>query len=430
MEVFKNNVSLEATPTSDTHVANKKYVDETVESLLDDTSIRSDKTWSSEKISKINVKDAKKVDSKPTYSAGTITYVKDGISYTTTNDKQWFYYFENGGLKQTVFIDGEELTIDGASVDFDEYVKKTSIAETIDSTCTNAQVAGAKAVYDLNKRIFSLPNGTSILDYADNIDTSNDNVEIICRIMDAPDAPYGITGTVSNDCYYTFKKLYANNNWCSIESKDIRANKKYIRTKTDGKWYDWIEVLTQSNEINLCNFNNGGHSAIVSWVDDNSGDMCIAFDLIDKNGNVTRIQFNNSTGRFYMFKFDGTNWNYCGNYCMTNVNNVSPTSITPTFPDTITVSKSYIVYSVKNGWANVQIALNINATSSALSAWVNIASGLPKPDKEINTSSFGEKGTSSIGYKISTDGNLHLISTKQITTVDWWNVNFSYPVAE
>ena len=146
--VFKNNVFLEDTPKDGKHVVNKKYVDETVESLLDDTSIRSDKTWSSEKISKINVTDAKKVDEKPTYSAGTITYIKDGTSYDTTNDKQWFYYLENGSLKQTIFIEGEELTIDGASVDFDEYIKKTSIATTIDSTCTNVQVIGAKAVYD------------------------------------------------------------------------------------------------------------------------------------------------------------------------------------------------------------------------------------------------------------------------------------------
>ena len=158
MQVIKNNVSLEATPTSDTHVTNKGYVDGTVESLLDDTSTRSDRTWSSEeiakKISKINVADAKKVDEKPTYSSGTITYVKDGKSYTTTNDKQWFYYLENVSLKQTIFIDGEELTIDGASVDFDEFVKKTSIVTYIDSTCTNEQVAGAKAVNtSLNEKV-------------------------------------------------------------------------------------------------------------------------------------------------------------------------------------------------------------------------------------------------------------------------------------
>ena len=133
---------------------------------IDDTIISSGKTWSSEKISKINVSDAKKVDSKPTYSNGTITYVKDGTSYTTTNSKQWFYYLENGSLKQTIFIDGEELTIDGASVDFSEYIKKTSIATTLDSSCTNEQVAGAKDVVD-NIKYKYLPtlHNVDVLDY-------------------------------------------------------------------------------------------------------------------------------------------------------------------------------------------------------------------------------------------------------------------------
>lgn len=131
---------------------------------IDDTIISNGKTWSSEKISKINVSDAKKVDSKPTYSDGTITYVKDGTSYTTTNSKQWFYYLENGRLKQTIFIDGEELTIDGSSVDLSEYIKKTSIATTLDRSCTNEQVAGAKIVYNLigneNKRGYVFNNPT------------------------------------------------------------------------------------------------------------------------------------------------------------------------------------------------------------------------------------------------------------------------------
>ena len=91
---------------------------------IDDTLVRNDKTWSSEKISKMNISDAKKVDSKPTYSTGTITYIKDGETYTTTNARQWFYYVVDGVLKQTIFIDGEELTIDGANVDCEDYLKQ------------------------------------------------------------------------------------------------------------------------------------------------------------------------------------------------------------------------------------------------------------------------------------------------------------------
>lgn len=114
---------------------------------IDDNVISKTKTWSSDKISKINVTEAKKVDSKPTYADGTITYVKDGTSYTTTNDKQWFYYLDNDSVKQTIFIDGEELTIYSASVDFSEYIKKDSILSVIQDT-DNSKIFGAKAVYD------------------------------------------------------------------------------------------------------------------------------------------------------------------------------------------------------------------------------------------------------------------------------------------
>lgn len=146
---------------------------------IDDNIISSGKTWSSEKISKINVSDAKKVDSKPTYSDGTITYVKDGTSYTTTNSKQWFYYLENGSLKQTIFIDGEELTIDGASVNFSEYIKKTSIATTLDSSCTNEQVAGAKDVYDSIENVKILSNSYFI----DKGITSSSTLDDIVRVL-------------------------------------------------------------------------------------------------------------------------------------------------------------------------------------------------------------------------------------------------------
>ena len=170
------------TPADDEDIVNKQYVDKKTE--IDDKIVSSVKTWSSEKISKINVSDAKKVDAKPTYATGTITYVKDGTSYTTTNTKQWFYYFDNGSLKQTIFIDGEELTIDGASVDFDEYVKKISITDTIDSTSTSTDIASALSVYnyaikDKRLKTYSIntnedfPNAKTLKDISNNLPSNS-----------------------------------------------------------------------------------------------------------------------------------------------------------------------------------------------------------------------------------------------------------------
>lgn len=123
------------------------------QATIDDKVVSDDKTWSSEKISKINIKDAKKVDSKPVCTPNgdgtyTITYIKDTLTNTTTDDNQWFYYTLNDVLYQTIFIEGEEMTIQSSGAEFDEYVKKTAITDTVDGKSTNSQVPGAKFIYD------------------------------------------------------------------------------------------------------------------------------------------------------------------------------------------------------------------------------------------------------------------------------------------
>lgn len=322
MKKLKNNVSLEATPTSGTHVVNIDYVEKM--------------------ISKINVKDAIKVDSLPTYSNGTITYIKDGTTFTTTNSNIWFYYVVNGALKQTIFIEGEELTIDGASVNFDDYVAKTDIATTLDSTCTDKQAASAKAT----------------------------------------------------------------------------------KTELDKK-------LNKSTVIELGALGNGTRGLIQTWHLDGMGEY-ISLDLIDKDGKIRRLQFNNGDSLKWLelYNYDGTAWGRIGNINYTNIDDVKTTRITPTFPSTMSVANNSILYSVKNGWANVEVAINIGSASST-TKWETIASGLPKPDKELNMSVPGENATGVVvGYIINQNGDLLLYTSEVITTGDWWNINFSYPVAE
>ena len=90
----------------------------------------------------------------------------------------------------------------------------------------------------------------------------------------------------------------------------------------------------------------------------------------------------------------------------------------------------FIRYSVKNGWANVSIIMNLNASPEL--PWTSIATGLPKPDKEVNTSSFGETSVNnaSIGFRLKENGILEMLVGSEITESDWWNINFSYPVKE
>lgn len=113
---------------------------------IDDTKTSEATGWSSAKIedriSKINIKHALKVDALPTCADNgdgtyTINYVKDGSSYTTTNVEQWFYYMDGTSLKQTIFIDGEETTIDGTGIVLDDYAEKVTVGELTDLATTD-----------------------------------------------------------------------------------------------------------------------------------------------------------------------------------------------------------------------------------------------------------------------------------------------------
>ena len=89
---------------------------------IDDTVTSTTKTWSSERIIKIinSISDVYKVDEKPTCvdngdGTYTTTYVKDGET-KTTNDIAWYYYLVDGILYQTIFIEGDELSIKNSSL--------------------------------------------------------------------------------------------------------------------------------------------------------------------------------------------------------------------------------------------------------------------------------------------------------------------------
>lgn len=99
---------------------NKTEIDEAFEGAKTDW-----EKYTDDAVEALNKDKAIACDSKPTYDAGTITYVVDGESKTTEDEAIWFYYTEDEVLKQTRFIEGAEKTItSGGGIDFDAYVKK------------------------------------------------------------------------------------------------------------------------------------------------------------------------------------------------------------------------------------------------------------------------------------------------------------------
>ena len=138
-----------------------------------------------------------------------------------------------------------------------------------------------------------------------------------------------------------------------------------------------------------------------------------------------------ASNNIYVRNKGADGWCVWQKVCVTSVADVPTTIITPTFPSTITLGKTQkIFYSIKNDWASVSIIIQLS-TSPKLT-WTKIAEGLPKPDKEINTSSFGETAVNkaSVGFRLNTNGILEMLVGSEITQEDWWNISFAYPIAE
>lgn len=115
-----------------TEVGSVKYLDAQV--------YLESKGYTDEQIAKVNKKKSISCDEKPVYNSidKTITYVKNGVSYTIEADEIWFYYMAESdlnsdniisanetGLAQTIWIDGEEFTIMSFGLDMSEYVDKS-----------------------------------------------------------------------------------------------------------------------------------------------------------------------------------------------------------------------------------------------------------------------------------------------------------------
>lgn len=146
--------------TDDTSVADRVAVNEAAIAIINGdnsvtgsikksvaTCLTDSKAYTDLQIKKMSENAAITCDEKPTYFAGTITYIKDGEVKTTEETSAWFYYTQDEQLMQTIFIediDGEvtEKTIVSAGgVDFEDYVSKTN---DVVSTYSGDEADGSK----------------------------------------------------------------------------------------------------------------------------------------------------------------------------------------------------------------------------------------------------------------------------------------------
>ena len=137
---------------------------------IDDTITATDKTFSSDRIMKIinSVSNVYKVDKKPSCvknedGTHTTTYVKDGET-KTTNDTSWYYYLADNILYQTIFIDGDELTIRNSNLS-----ELISISETTHNWLIDGEDTGISA----NAETLEPNKDNSTTDYRLDIMNSN-----------------------------------------------------------------------------------------------------------------------------------------------------------------------------------------------------------------------------------------------------------------
>ena len=297
----------------------------------------------------------------------------------------------------------------------DNKVDKTSITTTINGTSTDTQVPSAKTVKtELDKKAgtdkishvskYVCTDSPIINDTMYRLYIGNDNVRFQ-KFIDFATSNRSIEWD-----YSLFNKDYGLCPQVLGEGKDLNDFHINCFFTANNKCLNTPDVSKNFFGISLCHIG----------VNDYSTQICVH---ANENQNTTKQRT-----IYVRHCYNGT-WGDWGTISTTSVADVGVTTINATLPSTVTLGSSQrIIYSIKNGWANVSIVAQF---ASPKLSWTAIATGLPKPDKTVNTSTLGETFVNAnVAYRIKTDGTLEMLISSEITKLNWWNINVSYPVAE
>ena len=146
------------------------------------TTLRDAKSYTDQKIAEMASEQAIVCDEKPSYMDGITTYIKDGVPETTDEENIWFYYEAAGQLMQTIWINGEEITIVSAGgVNFDDFVSKSKdIAATYEGDETDTDkipnLAAMQALEALLKA--DIDTRVKTVDIYDGLDSTSTTVPL------------------------------------------------------------------------------------------------------------------------------------------------------------------------------------------------------------------------------------------------------------
>lgn len=368
---------------------------------IDDNVISSDTGWSSAKIMNklANVKSIMRVDEKPTITDGTITYVKDGTTYTTTDSETWFYYVIDNELYKTIFIDGVEYTKADSSVSFDDFIEKSAIAKTLDDTVTDEQVAGALTTFnkinEINQFVVQeiTTTGTDLNDYTTtgiymfnsgycptNIPVGVNGWLIVICGGTAIKQLWFRYGTANVNSYETYERIYTvSQGWGEWTiygtSKNSQIFKGYLKDGTDVNNILDNGVYNVGTGEAITNLPNG---AVNGWLIVYKGASSSSKQIFYRLGTTNRNDFETyvRTGNG-----DGSIWSDWSMQCATKTFNKSRTELTLTDSTNFTLHVSNDVklnnsYSIKNGICQVNIDIDCLVASSVSNIFNE---SLPKP---------------------------------------------------
>ena len=358
---------------------------------------------------------------------------KAGVVYkvvadtTGVDSTEFLYLISNGsnGYNIYAYIDGSAVKISDTNINLDSYAKLSDLNNYYDKATSDGKYATITTVdgkvdkTSILSAISNSPSDDNLLSekaIKTELDTINTNLDD--KVNKA-----SITTTI--DSTSTESELPT--------AKTVYNNVKYASGYTD-------TIVIDCNECVKVGYYFADRNTTNNPTSETYGILHVfgyKTDIESKNTQWIFQEFTSASGKKYMRyslnpnSLTPTNWTSWQKVCSTGVADVGTTTIKPTFPSTITLGTSQnIRYSIKNGWANLSIAMQLKASPKL--SWTTIATGLPKPDKIVTISSFGETfvNNASIGFTVNKDGVLQMLIGSEITQSDWWNINVSYPVAE
>ena len=208
-----------------------------------------------------------------------------------------------------------------------------------------------------------------------------------------------------------------------------KSKNRISQVKTNGDIIAYADAINGEEVSDAVRIMNGINSPY--GVDNTDNDFHYIIYNIADNKYKRVIAYDIRKNDVYILLKSSGVWRTWQKLCSTSVADVGVTIITPTFPSTVTFGKTNITrYSVKNGWANVTIIMNLIASPKL--DWTSITTELPKPDKEVHVAYCGETGinNTNVAFRLKVNGALDMLVSSEITKSDWWNLSFSYPVAE